>query len=1127
MEKKKVCFLDKRRGRFFFLFGFLFLTILVFSIFNTGKFVSSIKNDSNFSFEKPIYVEPSEIFVYSVPIYNSSNPFLSKSYKIKLTGNEKNFNIDSELLPNGNILIKVSSPDLKDFSKEGNYLIEKPSSFNSRKEKIKSKFKNENISSKEIYIYEKLPLEIGKEKQNLNQKFESNKYYYEFEINPSKETYFKFGENSGEGTLEEDLISYYKLDETTGDVIDSHGTNNGINEGATRGATGIINNSYDFDGSNDYVNIGDYIGGSEKISISVWVYPHSTSGENSIIGYYDYCGNDRSLDYGIGNGNARIRLYSHGFYPEIEEVIDIGTLFSTSTIPLNEWTNLVLTFDKDGEGKLYVNGSLEDTIDGNGLALHNSGNNAYIGKMNPSCPVLAYFDGKIDEVGIWSRELTSTEVEDLYNDGEGISYPLEVEIPELVKNISHLEHLYNMRYYLNETFNLTRNLDFNNESHYLNSSNKNLWTSGAGWLPIGNNSKRFNGELNGQGFTISNLFINNSSLSFAGLFGACESETIIDKLGLLNVNITAYINVGAIIGYSLAVVNNSYATGNIYGENQIGGLVGWQVSEDFTAIVENSYSRVNIDGNQNISGLVGVNGHDIKNSYSTGNVKCNALCDGLTSSGGASSSVLNSFWDINSSNQSSSGAGTGKTTQEMKLLGTFSSWNIEYNETDLNDGYPYLAWELNKSSPIWLIPEEGIPLIETLELNEINYSSATLRGDLIYLGSYCEGEIYFNYSEDNETWNSTEKETISEEEIYTKEITSLIIDFEYFYKICIDFESETLCGETLTFETSTPFLLNIPTNLFNTFIGTNTFTSNWNSVTNADGYRVQLSGNSAFENILFDGIVNSTFKKFKFLTDNSTYYWRVRAISESEYSNSSWTSLSIKTLDEDLTEIPPLFEKNIENITLDLNSNALRNLEEYFSGYDYFKIIIGRGNSSIYSEGEEGNILDSTGVIEQANIFLNENSLFSLNSLGLEFNTTAIVYAFNDYGNTSSNNFTIIVQEGLVDILEEEEEEGFIKKGISGILNFFPNSENLSFAQKLGFVFLTLIIINTLIFGIAYSQMEGIATSVMIFSLIVNLLGIIFFTSIGYLNYGVLIFLFLLGIGIFYLKIKINPKVQE
>jgi len=228
-----------------------------------------------------------------------------------------------------------------------------------------------------------------------------------------------------------------------------------------------------------------------------------------------------------------------------------------------------------------------------------------------------------------------------------------------------------------------------------------------------------------------------------------------------------------------------------------------------------------------------------------------------------------------------------------------------------------------------------------------------------------------------------------------------------------------------------------------------------------------------------------------------------------------------------LTEIPPLFEKNIENITLDLNSNALRNLEEYFSGYDYFKIIIGRGNSSIYSEGEEGNILDSTGVIEQANIFLNENSLFSLNSLGLEFNTTAIVYAFNDYGNTSSNNFTIIVQEGLVDILEEEEEEGFIKKGISGILNFFPNSENLSFAQKLGFVFLTLIIINTLIFGIAYSQMEGIATSVMIFSLIVNLLGIIFFTSIGYLNYGVLIFLFLLGIGIFYLKIKINPKVQE
>jgi hypothetical protein len=42
--------------------------------------------------------------------------------------------------------------------------------------------------------------------------------------------------------------SYYRLDGSTGDIIDSYGSNNGTNYGTTRGVTGIISDSFYFNG---------------------------------------------------------------------------------------------------------------------------------------------------------------------------------------------------------------------------------------------------------------------------------------------------------------------------------------------------------------------------------------------------------------------------------------------------------------------------------------------------------------------------------------------------------------------------------------------------------------------------------------------------------------------------------------------------------------------------------------------------------------------------------------------------------------------------------------------------------------------------------------------------------------
>src|SRR5262249_31508245 len=39
-------------------------------------------------------------------------------------------------------------------------------------------------------------------------------------------------------------------------------------------------------------------------------------------------------------------------------------------------------------------------------------------------PYTHYFNGAIDEIGVWNRALTSTEITNLYNSGAGLAYPL-------------------------------------------------------------------------------------------------------------------------------------------------------------------------------------------------------------------------------------------------------------------------------------------------------------------------------------------------------------------------------------------------------------------------------------------------------------------------------------------------------------------------------------------------------------------------------------------------------------------------------------------------------------------------------------------------------------------------------
>jgi hypothetical protein len=283
---------------------------------------------------------------------------------------------------------------------------------------------------------------------------------------------------------------------------------------------------------------------------------------------------------------------------------------------------------------------------------------------------------------------------------------------------------------------------------------------GNSWIPIGQAGNAFNGNFNGNNNIISNLKINRPSQDYNGLFGRANSN--ISNLGLINVNITGEYFTGSIVGYlengtienvysngtinSQAdniggligkqidgKINKCYSKNEIQGDSYIGGLVGFKsagiikqsyatgkvnslggqyvgglVGEHDTGLIENSYATGNTSGDIGIGGLVGYNLGLINNSYSNGKVTINVFVGGGLVGDGAGS-VINSFYDLNTSGQSDTGKGEPKNTNQMINISTFSNWSISYSALNINNQYPYLAWQNNTNNSIWLILERLPP----------------------------------------------------------------------------------------------------------------------------------------------------------------------------------------------------------------------------------------------------------------------------------------------------------------------------------------------------------------------------------------------------------------------------------
>ena len=136
-------------------------------------------------------------------------------------------------------------------------------------------------------------------------------------------------------------------------------------------------------------------------------------------------------------------------------------------------------------------------------------------------------------------------------------------------------------------------------------SDDDYWNDGAGWQPIGSSSNRFDAIFDGNGYTISNLFIDRGLAGYVGLFGFTNSSTVIRNADLRATDIRGDAYVGSLVGATYrGAVFGSRAAGEVAGFDYAGGLVG----ASFNGLISASYSTASVSGDDHVGGLVGWNG---------------------------------------------------------------------------------------------------------------------------------------------------------------------------------------------------------------------------------------------------------------------------------------------------------------------------------------------------------------------------------------------------------------------------------------------------------------------------------------------------------------------------------------
>jgi hypothetical protein len=211
------------------------------------------------------------------------------------------------------------------------------------------------------------------------------------------------------------LVGYWAFEEGTGTRAEdsSFNTNTGTltlmnNSDWVQGRVGT---ALDFDGSDDYVVVGSdaSLRPASAITICAWVFRRSDGSTRTGDGNYQ--------DIIIRSSTSNNSNYAYEFESASKYIFRIGVgieLSSADTVSneLNTWIHLCVAYSNADGGYLYTNGIAVDSIDGTGDDLGTNTETVYIGGRSGASDIM---DGKLDEVRIYNRALSASEIKALYD----------------------------------------------------------------------------------------------------------------------------------------------------------------------------------------------------------------------------------------------------------------------------------------------------------------------------------------------------------------------------------------------------------------------------------------------------------------------------------------------------------------------------------------------------------------------------------------------------------------------------------------------------------------------------------------------------------------------------------------
>lgn len=213
----------------------------------------------------------------------------------------------------------------------------------------------------------------------------------------------------------EGLIAYYKMEDHGGVLKDELDEYNGTEVNITHNETaGKIGNGIISDSSTELINVSSlkYNWNANNWSFAGWANANAT---NFIGGLFT----NRPGDYGVG-------YVTLGVINDIVkvEVNAITVMQQENPVGDNVWRHYVLVHDQAASNlSLYMNGFLVNSTTSFGNLGDSLNGNNLVEFGNWGATSSQTWRGFLDEFGIWNRVLNETEIQTIYNNGEGLTYP--------------------------------------------------------------------------------------------------------------------------------------------------------------------------------------------------------------------------------------------------------------------------------------------------------------------------------------------------------------------------------------------------------------------------------------------------------------------------------------------------------------------------------------------------------------------------------------------------------------------------------------------------------------------------------------------------------------------------------